>query len=155
MASILQEPWFHGHISQRETDILLRLESQGTFLVRFSDNTKHHYVFAYVLEGKVVQLPITTTISGEKRTYQVADNPVVFESFSDISILVHLLETNVIAQSFTMTHWPLFHTRRLFCNNHGFKETSLQRKLLIYFKYTTQAPSLLDYQVHPSDELLC
>eukprot|EP01123_Difflugia_compressa_P000145 TRINITY_DN10252_c0_g1_i1.p1 TRINITY_DN10252_c0_g1~~TRINITY_DN10252_c0_g1_i1.p1 ORF type:complete len:121 (+),score=21.11 TRINITY_DN10252_c0_g1_i1:3-365(+) len=42
-------PWFHGSITTRESEQLLRSKSAGTFLVRFSTTSSGYYVISKVV----------------------------------------------------------------------------------------------------------
>lgn len=47
-SSLLCEPWFHGFITHRETELLLEKEDIGTFLVRFSESRPGAFTLAFV-----------------------------------------------------------------------------------------------------------
>jgi len=45
---LLCEPWFHGFITHRETELFLEKEEVGTFLVRFSESRPGAFTLAFV-----------------------------------------------------------------------------------------------------------
>jgi len=63
----LCEPWFHGFLTHRETELLLEKEEIGTFLVRFSESRPGAFTLAFVHKhpdkGKQVRLSLSLSLS--------------------------------------------------------------------------------------------
>jgi len=59
----LCEPWFHGFLTHRETELLLEKEEIGAFLVRFSESRPGAFTLAFVHKnsdkGKQVKLSLS------------------------------------------------------------------------------------------------
>lgn len=52
---VLQEPWFHGNVNARNTENLLRIQTPGTFLIRFSSSHKNSFCISKVSANKVIK----------------------------------------------------------------------------------------------------
>ncbi|PRP77814.1 FYN/Yes-like tyrosine-protein kinase [Planoprotostelium fungivorum] len=54
MKSIMSCPWFYGFISRQETDLFLRDQPNGTFLIRFSSTQPGAFALGFIMEGREV-----------------------------------------------------------------------------------------------------
>jgi len=50
--TVLSSKWFHGFLSRSETELLLRDQAPGTFLIRFSSSAPGSFALAFVQDNK-------------------------------------------------------------------------------------------------------
>jgi len=108
---ILNEPWFHGFLSSRESELLFKVswETDGSYLVRFSKSKPGSFALAFVKGNQVKHILIESNMpEGFRISEQEANrNSRVFKSLYEIIQFYNF----VLRKPFTdpVTQQPWFH----------------------------------------------
>eukprot|EP01119_Soliformovum_irregulare_P014015 TRINITY_DN3784_c0_g2_i3.p1 TRINITY_DN3784_c0_g2~~TRINITY_DN3784_c0_g2_i3.p1 ORF type:complete len:1027 (+),score=315.72 TRINITY_DN3784_c0_g2_i3:409-3489(+) len=71
LKSVLAEPWFQGYLTNREADLLLRNEPEGSYLIRFSKSKPGSFALAFKSKTIVQHILIQ---SMKPKPYQIPEN---------------------------------------------------------------------------------
>jgi hypothetical protein len=82
---LLSQPWFHGFISARESELLLADAAQGVFLLRFSKSTTGSFALAFKSSSSVNHIMIQSALP---EGFKIREGKATFKMFESLEAII-------------------------------------------------------------------